>query len=215
MDALMKATTRRVMAWALLLPTLAIAQPPVTSPEQLAATRELFNLHAHGGHRSPSNMAYGTFNNGAELSCTDPGTSGERMVHYPLTVPSHLFLERVQVWGFDNAGPDQMRVRVLATCQANGGLDLPQTNILAEAQTPNGTFARVFFDLPVGLFGNSASCVQTIEIRLAAAGQPCVGDVRTVMRVRAQAFNPEHIFRDGFVPRVAVPTGVEGIGEQP
>jgi hypothetical protein len=215
MDALMRAATRCAIGSVLLLPAAVFAQPPVTSPEQLAATRELFDLHAHGGHRSPSTMAYGTFNNGAELSCTDSGTSGERLVHYPLTIPSHLFLERVQVWGFDTVGSDRMRVRVLSTCQTNGGLDPPQLNVLAEAQSPNGTFNRVYFDLPVGAFGNNAGCVQTIEIRMAAAGQPCIGDTRTIMRVRAQAFNPEHIFRDGFVPRVAVPGGVASIGEQP
>jgi hypothetical protein len=215
MDALRKVAARCAFGWALLVPATVFAQPPVTSPEQLAATRELFDLHAHGGHRSPSTMAYGSFNNGAELSCTDPGSSGERNVHYPLTVPSHLFLERVQVWGFDTSGADRMRVRVLATCQTNGGLNPPQVNILAEAQTADGTFGRVFFDLPVGVFGNSAGCAQTVEVRLAAPGQPCVEEDRTVMRVRAQAFNPEHIFRDGFVPRVAVPAGLETVGERP
>lgn len=214
MDALMKAATRCAFGWALLLPATAFAQPPVTSPEQLAATRELFDLHAHGGHRSSSTMAYGSFRNGAELSCTDTGTSGDRLFHYPLTIPSHLFLERVQVWALDNGAFDVMRVRVLATCQTNGGLNPPQIATLAEGEGGGGS-PNVYLDLPVGSFGDFAGCVQTVEIRLATPGLPCLGNSRTVMRVRAQAFNPEHIFRDGFVPRVAVPAGVAGIGEQP
>ena len=217
MDALMKAATRSAFGWALLLTATAFAQPAVTSPEQLAATRELFNLHAYGGHRSPSNMAYGTFGFfGDSLQCTDSGTSGERVVFYPLSVPSHLFVERIQIWGFDDAlGFDGMRVRVLSTCQSNGGLESPVTLVRGEAQTPDGTRSRVYFDLPQGNSGDSDVCAVTLEVRLAAPGQPCIGSGRTIQRVRVQAINPEHIFRDGFVPRVNTTLGVASIGEQP
>lgn len=195
----MNAPTMMRLGLAVLASGTALAQPPVTSPEQLASTRELFDLHGHGGHRSSGAMPYAAF--GAELACADTGTVGERIFHYPLTVPTHLFLERVQVWAFDRDNGDGMRVRVRSVCQPNGGLAAPVANTFASAQSPPGVFGAVLFDLPVGVFPASNSCALTVEVRMAAPGLPCDDRDRTVMRVRAQAFNPEHIFRAGFVAR--------------
>lgn len=190
-------------AWMLALPGAAQAQPPITSPEQMAATRELFDLHALGGHRNRSGMSYSSFNDGSELNCVDSISTGEKLVYYPLTSPSHLYLERVQVWGFESlANSDSLRVRVLSICHGQGNANPPTTLIRAQAGLQPGQFARVYFDLQVGLFGAGTDCTDTVEIRFASSGQVCQGSGRSVMRVRAQAFNPEHIFRDGFVPRV-------------
>lgn len=178
------------------------AQPPVTSPEQMASTRELFYLHAHGGHRSAGSMPYAAF--GAELACADSGTSGERVIHYPLTVPSHLFLERVQVWLFDRDNGDRARIRVRSVCQGNGGIAPPAASTFASAQSPPGVFGPVFFDLPIGVFPDSNGCALTVEVRMAADGRACDDRDRTVMRVRAQAFDPEHIFRSGFPRRAPI-----------
>ena len=215
MDAFMKAVTRFAFGWILVLPLGVLAQPPVTSPEQLAATRELFNLHAHGGHRMPSDMRYSAFDQGSEFYCADQGSTGERVIHYPLSVPPHLFIESVQVWGYDDAATDRMRVRVLVVCQTNGGLSPPQSGVLAEATTQGNQSGPVYFDVPVGSFGSGPGCARTVEVRLASPGQLCIGSGRTITRVRAQAFNLEHIFRDGFVPRVELPTTVQSAGAQP
>jgi hypothetical protein len=205
----MNAATIMVLGLALLAPGAVWAQPPVTSPEQLASTRELFYLHGHGGHRSAGSMPYAAF--GAELACADTATLGERVFHYPLTVPTHLFLERVQVWAFDRDNGDRLRVRVLSVCQTNGGIAAPVANTFATAQSPPGVFGPVLLDLAVGVFPDTNFCALTVEVRMASNGSPCDDRDRTVMRVRAQAFNPEHIFRAGFVARAdTTPVAMSG-----
>lgn len=177
-----------------------LAQPSVTSPEQLAATRELFYVHAHGGHRSRTSQPYEEFR--AELICTDTGTIGDRIVHYPLSIPAHLTLERVQVWAYDGRDQDRMRVRVLNICQLTDFVE-PQVLVLSSAQAPEGP-SDILFDLSVGVYLNLPGCVQTVEVRMASEGEPCVDVDRAITRVRAQAFDPQHIFRDGFIPRIDV-----------
>lgn len=191
-------------------PAPLLAQPPVTSPEQLAATRELFYVHAHGGHRSRTSQPYEEFR--AELICTDTGTIGDRIVQYPLSMPAHLTLERVQVWAYDGMDQDRVRVRILNVCQLTAALD-PQVTILASAQEPEGP-SDILFDLPVGVYLNLPTCVQTVEVRMASEGEPCVDVDRGIARVRAQAFDPQHIFRDGFIPRMDV-SQVDPTGDEP
>lgn len=193
---------RRLLAAGLALPAIAAAQPPVTSPEYLAATHELFYIHAHGGHRGNWLMPYGA-NANADLTCTDTGTNGERLVHYPLSMPGHLFVQRVLLWGFDQAGVDMLQARLLSVCQVNGGLGAPTANILSTAQSPPQAAGPVLLELPTSMFVSTQSCALTVEVRLAADGQPCIGSPRRITRLRVQAFNPEHIFRDGFMVRQA------------
>lgn len=193
---------RVLLAAGLALAGIAAAQPPVTSPAYLAATHELFYIHANGGHRSNTLMRYSAAPT-ADMTCTDTGTEGERLVYYPLSVPGHLFVQRVLLWGFDQAGADALRARLLSVCQDNGGLGVPSANILATAQSPPQATGPVLLELPTSMFVATERCALTVEVRLAAAGQPCIGSQRRITRLRVQAFNPEHIFRDGFMARQA------------
>ena len=188
------------IAFSLTSPGDALAQPAITSPEQMAATRELSDLHALGAHRSSSTMKYQFLDNYSHLSCLDDGTSGDRRFFYPITSPPHLLLERIQVWGF-KSGSGSMRARVLRVCQLNGGLLAPMLDVLSEDQTSEGSSGTFLLNLPVGGFGSLAGCSEMLEVRMAPNGENCRGAFRTTIRVRAQAFNPEHIFRDGFLPR--------------
>lgn len=207
----MRSSALLLLAWVMAAhPARLLAQPAVTSPEQLAATRELFYVHAHGGHRSRTSQPYEEFR--AEWICTDTGINGDRLVQYPLSMPAHLTLERVQVWAYDGKDQDRMRVRVLNVCQLGDQLD-PQAIVLASAVAPAGQ-SDILFDLPAGNYLNVPGCAQTVEVRMASEGETCVDVDRGVARVRVQAVDPQHIFRDGFVPRVDVAQSTQ-TGDQP
>lgn len=191
------------------------AQTPsgTTDPLTLAATRSHYGAYAHSGVRSDTAMTYAPFE--AELHCVNASPAGgESTFLYPLELPPLAgTLESVQLWAFDHDGGD-LRARVLRVCH---GPVPPYAvrSVLAEREVaPEPDLGPVLIDLPVNLPPTSSpDCSNLLEVRVARDGQACQGSLVTVMRVRMQVRDLDHIFRDGFLALERVPSAPDGPGE--
>lgn len=182
-------------------------------PLTLAATRSHYGAYAHSGVRSDASMTYSHFE--AELHCVNPPPDGgESAFLYPLELPPLAgTLESVQLWAYDDDGGD-LRARVLRVCH---GPVPPYVSraVLAEREVaPEPDLGPVLVDLPVNLPPTSSpDCSNLLEVRVARAGEDCQSNSVTVMRVRMQLRDLDHIFRDGFLALERVTTPPDRAGE--
>jgi hypothetical protein len=184
-------------------------------PVTLIATRGFHGAFAHSGMRSDSAMDYRNFF--AEILCESnaPG-GGEALFLYPLELPPLAgFLESVRLWGYDLDGGD-LRLRLLRACTSFSPPFATRT-VLAERELAAQPGAgAVLIDLPVDLAPSaSTDCSHLLEVRVARSGQACQGGLVSVMRLRLQMRDPEHIFRDGFFQQARLPSVGVGEGGRP
>lgn len=195
----------------------ASAQAPSGTPDPLtlAATRSHYGAYAHSGVRSDTAMTYAHFE--AELQCVNaPPAGGESTFLYPLELPPRAgTLESVQLWAYDDEGGD-LRARVLRVCHGPVPPHVVRAVLAEREVAPEPDLGPVRLDLPVNLPPTSSpDCSILLEVRVARAGQACQGNAVTIMRVRMQVRDLDHIFRDGFLALERVPSAPDGPGEGP
>lgn len=192
----------------------ASAQAPSGTPDPLtlAATRSHYGAYAHSGVRSDTSMTYAHF--GAELHCVNaPPAGGVSTFLYPLELPPLAgTLESVQVWAYDDEGGD-LRVSVLRVCHGPVPPYAVRSVQAVREVAPEPDLGPVRLDIPLNLPPTSSpDCSILLEVRVARVGQACQGNAVTVMRVRMQMRDPNHIFRDGFLALERVPSAPDGPG---